>query len=358
MSKNNEKNITMIPIKYIKGGSKLESDKLLILSILLQGITPKNTTIFNIRYLCKRLDTDTGNTNRTSFLLDTLEYFENSNILFFSDECTCKNKISIKEFTSNNKMDVSFGEFYDVVNKDECISFSDVDMENIFQYCKVNKLSKYLMFHLYLFLLHLLSENINDKYISISINEIKSQLNINKETALKYMEGFDDMDIFYSKSTGISSRNGYRNVIIYCCKPVCREYLDNKINTFVLDTNIEIISKRSKKDINIVNNYTIHYDNLENIELRGLYLIRNLDNNMLKIGVSNNLKSRINEIRSGFKFCGIEPHLKIECFIETIHYYKLENFLHKEFAENNHQNEWFNITNINTVLEKVKEYIN
>ena len=83
------KHITKIPTKYIKGEKQLESDKLLILGILSQGRNVNNTTIFSVRYLCQRIDSSTGNTNRTKFLIDTLEYFEFNKILSFSDECTC-----------------------------------------------------------------------------------------------------------------------------------------------------------------------------------------------------------------------------------------------------------------------------
>lgn len=104
-------------------------------------------------------------------------------------------------------------------------------------------------------------------------------------------------------------------------------------------------------------NYKIHdnTEDLENLNLKGVYLIRNLDNNMLKIGIANNLNRRFKEIENSFRFCGVVPNLKIECFIEYEHNYELEQWLHKEFKEYNYQNEWFNIKDINLVIDKISE---
>ena len=104
-------------------------------------------------------------------------------------------------------------------------------------------------------------------------------------------------------------------------------------------------------------NYKIHNntEDLENLNLKGVYLIRNLDNNMLKIGIANNLSRRFKEIENSFRFCGVVPNLKIECFIEYEHNYELEQWLHKEFKEYNYQNEWFDIKDINLVIDKISE---
>ena len=352
------KHITKIPTKYIKGEKQLESDKLLLLGILSQGRNVNNTTIFSVRYLCQRIDSSTGNTNRTKFLIDTLEYFEFNKILSFSDECTCENKINIREFNINNKIDISFGEFYDDINEERYTNCNNIEIKNMFLFCKNNKLNKYLMFHLYLYLLESLDINMEkNSYTHMSVNEIKSQLNISKDTFLKYMESFEELNIFNHKSTGMILRNGYQNVTVYYCRPNYKELLNREVNRIVNGSNVKIISRHIKKDNMDISNYDIYFEDLENLELKGLYLVRNLDNNMLKIGVANNLKSRINEIKSGFKFCGINPNIKVECFIETNHHYKLEKHLHNEFADSNYQNEWFDISDINIVLEKVREYI-
>ena len=99
---------------------------------------------------------------------------------------------------------------------------------------------------------------------------------------------------------------------------------------------------------------TIHKEEgLETKELSGLYLIRNLDTNALKIGITNNLQSRFKDLIATFKHVGINPRLKVECFLECEIkvYTNLEKILHKNFKEYNIQNEWFDIDDINCVLE-------
>ncbi|NFH01625.1 GIY-YIG nuclease family protein, partial [Clostridium botulinum] len=101
--------------------------------------------------------------------------------------------------------------------------------------------------------------------------------------------------------------------------------------------------------------YKLHYNNFENLK-EGVYLLRNLDNYKLKIGITNKLERRLKEIKKSFQFCGTKPSLKIECYIECVHNLELEKFLHEELKEFNYQNEWFCIDNINVVLDKLKNF--
>lgn len=101
--------------------------------------------------------------------------------------------------------------------------------------------------------------------------------------------------------------------------------------------------------------YKIHYKYLDKLgELAGVYLLRNLDNNELKIGSTENLNNRIKDIEKSFRFCGINPRLKAECFIEYNNNLDLERFLHKYLKQYNYMNEWFNIDDINIVLNEIQ----
>lgn len=93
--------------------------------------------------------------------------------------------------------------------------------------------------------------------------------------------------------------------------------------------------------------------NLQENEFCGVYLIRNLDNNLLKIGRCNNLARRFKEITSSFRFCGTSPNLNIECFLEYPYEKDLELYLHEQFDDFREQNEWFKIDNINIILDKL-----
>lgn len=103
--------------------------------------------------------------------------------------------------------------------------------------------------------------------------------------------------------------------------------------------------------------FKIYYHNFDKLKNEiGLYLIRNSDNNKLKIGITNNLQRRLKEIQKSFQFCGVIPKLNVECFIKYEHNAELEEYLHKELKEFNHQNEWFSIDDINIVLNKIKNF--
>lgn len=100
----------------------------------------------------------------------------------------------------------------------------------------------------------------------------------------------------------------------------------------------------------------IYYDNLECLELKGVYLIRNLENRLLKIGICSNLKERYKSIKKQFSFCGTDPNLKIECFIEYGYNRELEAYLHKTFDNIRYKNEWFDIENIDIILNAIKNF--
>jgi predicted GIY-YIG superfamily endonuclease len=73
--------------------------------------------------------------------------------------------------------------------------------------------------------------------------------------------------------------------------------------------------------------YKIHYKNFDRLkDILGVYLIRNLDNNTLKIGITDNLPKRYKQIIKTFNFCGSTPKLKIECYIEYKNNLQLEQF--------------------------------
>ena len=87
-----------------------------------------------------------------------------------------------------------------------------------------------------------------------------------------------------------------------------------------------------------------------------VYLIRNEDNGLLKIGYTNNLERRLKQIRKSFEFSGINPRLVVEYIFEHDNYVELEGYLHKEFDGCRVQNEWFDIKDIGLIVEKEKAF--
>ena len=85
---------------------------------------------------------------------------------------------------------------------------------------------------------------------------------------------------------------------------------------------------------------------------KGVYLIRNKQNGLLKIGRTNNIERRYGEIIKSFEFCGISAsNIILEKFIECSEEVRLERELHKELENYNVQNEWFDIKDYDIVEE-------
>lgn len=85
---------------------------------------------------------------------------------------------------------------------------------------------------------------------------------------------------------------------------------------------------------------------------RGVYLIRNRQNGLLKIGRTNNIERRYGEIIKSFEFCGMSAsNIILEKFIECSDEVRLERELHKELENYNVQNEWFDIKDYDIVEE-------
>ena len=85
---------------------------------------------------------------------------------------------------------------------------------------------------------------------------------------------------------------------------------------------------------------------------KGVYLIRNKQNGLLKIGRTYNIERRYGEIVKSFEFCGMSAsNIILEKFIECSEEVRLERELHKELENYNVQNEWFDIKDYNIVEE-------
>lgn len=243
----------MILNDFINGEKKLESDKLLLLTILLQGRTGTDTCLFSIRYLCQRLNTTTGNTNRTKFIINTLKYFQEQDILFFSDTIECYNSINIEEITKQNKMDIYFAELQHEIGRFTKLYYNELKI--ILDYCNDNKIDKYLITHLYLYIMRLIETNDQAETYKLcypSIENMAILLDISENTVLKYIKALkDDMALLYYDNVGYRIVNGkYKATKTYYCRIQDKEYLDNRIAIENKDKSITPLSKKEKSKIN------------------------------------------------------------------------------------------------------------
>jgi biotin operon repressor len=248
-----ENKYIMIPNDFIDGEKKLNSDKLLLLTILLQGRTGADTCLFSIRYLCQRLNTTTGNTNRTKFIIDTLKYFQDKDILFFSDTIECDNEINIEKVTKQNKMDVFFAELQHEIGKFTKLYYNELKI--ILDYCNNNKVDKYLITHLYLYIMRLIETNDDAETYKLSypsIEKMATLLNISENTVLKYIKILkEDMNLLYYDNVGYRIVNGkYKATKTYYCRVDDKEFLDNRITIENKDKSITPLNKKEKSKIN------------------------------------------------------------------------------------------------------------
>lgn len=245
---------TKIPNEYINGESKLESDRLFLLSIILQGRTPNDICFLSVRYLCQRLNTTTGNTNRTKYIIDTLKYFQKNEILFFSNENNCKSSIDIDETIKQNKMDVYFAELDHDMDNNFTILYHD-ELNTILDYCDKNRIDKYIMVHLYLYIIRLIENNEQSENYKLSfpkIETIAEVIDISENTVLKYIKHLkNDMKLLYYDSVGYKIVNGkYKATNMYYCRIEDKELLDYKIKHEQKDKGIVPLDKQSKNKIN------------------------------------------------------------------------------------------------------------
>jgi hypothetical protein len=245
---------TKIPNDYINGEKKLESDKLFLLTILLQGRTPNDVCFLSVRYLCNRLNTTTGNTNRTKYIIDTLKYFQEHEILFFSDENECEDKIDIDETIKQNKMDIFFAELYNDMDNNFTMLYHK-ELNTILEYCNNNKIDKYIMVHLYLYIIRLIENNEQAEKYKLSFPKIESiaeVVDISENTVLKYLKVLkDDMKLLYYNSVGYKIVNGkYKATNMYYCRIEDKELLDYRIKNEQKDKGIISLDKQSKNKIN------------------------------------------------------------------------------------------------------------
>lgn len=245
---------TKIPNEYILGENMMESNKLFLLMILLQGKTSKDVCFLSIKYLCKRLNTNTGNTNRTKYIIDTLKYFKEQKILCYSDTIDCENDIDIEEATQKDKTEIFFAELYHDISGDFTI-ITDMEVKLILNLCKEQKIDKYNMIHLFLYILSCIKNNEQDEDYKLcypSVFTISSALGLSEITVLKYIKVLKESNILYYDSIGYKIVNGeYRMTNTYYCRAEDKDKLDYFIEHKRQDKGIKPMTSNDKNIINI-----------------------------------------------------------------------------------------------------------
>jgi hypothetical protein len=245
---------TKIPNEYINGDNMMESNKLFLLMILLQGKTSKDVCFLSIKYLCKRLNTNTGNTNRTKYIIDTLKYFKEQKILCYSDTIDCEYDIDIEEATHKDKTDIFFAELYNDISGDFTI-IADMEVKLIISLCQEQKIDKYNIIHLFLYILSCIKNNEQDEDYKLcypSIDKISNVLGLSEITVLKYIKILKEEHILYYDSIGYKIINGqYKMTNTYYCRYKDKDKLDYFIEYKRKDKGIKPMTSKDKNITNI-----------------------------------------------------------------------------------------------------------
>lgn len=249
-----EEKFIKIPNTYIDGDDILEPDKLFLLILLFQSKSSRDICIFSVRQLCTRLNTTTGNTNRTKYIINTLKYFQNNQIFFFSDEYDCSNEINIEEYTIKSKIDLYYAEEY-IDKQGTFTMLYDKEFNKIINYCNNNKVDKYLMLKLFLYIVRKINNNEKDEDYKLcypSILKIAEVLKISETTVLKYIKILrDELELLYYDNVGYKIVNGkYKATNIFYSKMKDKDYVIQRIKKEQENKSVTSLDKPTKNKLN------------------------------------------------------------------------------------------------------------
>lgn len=149
----------------------------------------------------------------------------------------------------------------------------------------------------------------------------------------------------------MNNNNLNQELNVLCNTEIFESIINEKIKTDLLyyDWLQKYLNSKDqssfKRDIEYINNCRM-IDTMKQVPI--VYFIRNQYTGLLKIGKTNDLKRRINEIRNTYKFLGMNTQ---ELILEAISYCPygisnaiVESYYHNLFKSHRKTGEWFDIT--------------
>jgi hypothetical protein len=213
----------------------------------------KDISYFNVKYLCKRLNTTTSNINRTKYIINTMKYFQDNKIFAFSDKPDASNDINIANELSKDKTSIYFAELYYPMNG-KYTMIKDKEIELILDICENNKLDKYKMIHMCLYILSCIdNSDIDEEYKTArpSLRTISDIVDISEITILKYIEVLENENILYYDCVGYKIVNGkYKMTNTYYSRMEDKEILDKLIQKKKQEVGINIMTSKDKNKTN------------------------------------------------------------------------------------------------------------
>lgn len=246
---------TRIPNKYIKyikdkDYEVLSSNDLLIFILLMQNINSKGVTIFNIKWLCDKLGTTIKNRKRIKSLEKTLNALD----FKYYDSNSLKIKTNPIKIIENDKNTLIFAKS-NIEIDDNFTKIEDWEVDEILEYCNNNTIDKALIVHLYTYIVSCINNNESDEEYGLAypkIETIEQELEISRNTILKYMNILDELKIITSNYVGYKITNGkIKMTNTYYCRYRDKELLDKYINKLKKDKGNNSIDNEKKNKINL-----------------------------------------------------------------------------------------------------------
>lgn len=123
----------------------------------------------------------------------------------------------------------------------------------------------------------------------------------------------------------------------------------------------ELFGKYSCSQVNnIIQSYTIKQSNrsiFSKFSFGWVYFIEDKSRRLIKIGMTNNIPSRLSQLKTSYKFCGLKNDLKVVALCATSYRLRtVEKYFHDMFEKYHSYMEWFEI-NGSVLIDILQKYV-
>lgn len=245
---NTKENFTKIPYELIRGCTKLEKDKLAILTILLMTRTTKNMCIFSKKNLIDNLNISAKNKGKLKRLDQIMNEFYEEDILvyyntFFPDE---KYEVMYEDI---GKTDIVYAKVFES-DMNVFTKAYDEDIMKIIDYCKDSKNDVYGILSFYVYIMSCINNNPESEYYKLAFPShelIMLELGMSKNTVIKYKQVLKELDILDYNYIGYDSK-GMSNT--YYCRKKDKKMLENRMLNLQVFFHKQKLSEEDKSNLN------------------------------------------------------------------------------------------------------------
>lgn len=287
-------NFTIVPNEYIKGTTRLPSDELLILSVLLMIKNNKDIAMFNIKWLCTLYNSTTSNTTISKTISNNLKCLSNKGIVKYYSDITLSKEIDI---TNCSKSDMIFASIIVTPDKQFTMIKDRYILEILQSPKKIKKVNRSKLYSMCAYILscvNLQEINTDYKLCNISQSRITKEIGVSSHSISKYNIILKELNILdYMNLTLKNPIGGIKKKLpTYYCNYEDKELLDKKKEYFIDTGYYEEISELDKT----------HSSNKTSVKLKIYNLEEKIKNNTItteELAILRNLKAEY----EGFSSC-------------------------------------------------------